>query len=98
MRPRGRVSRHASMSSPVRSVIRSICLHIALATVDRTPKPVLASVRRRHPDAFDPWGLMAHMLGVAALQVYHPVSLLVLMQGDDQALHPVTSAIEIVHL
>jgi hypothetical protein len=80
------------------SVLRSICSHITLATVERTPKSVLAPVRRRHPEAFDPWGLMAHMLGVAALQVYHPVSLLVLMQGDDQALHPVTSAIEIVHL
>jgi hypothetical protein len=41
---------------------------------------------------------MAHMLGVAALQVYHPVSLLVLMQGNDQVLHPVTSTAEVLDL
>jgi hypothetical protein len=98
MRPRGRVSRHASMSPRVRSVLRSIYSHITLATVDRTPKPVLASVRRRDPEAFDPGGLMSYMLGVATLQVCHPVSLLVLMQGDDQALHTVTSAAEVLAL
>ena len=98
MRPRGLITCHVSMSSGARSVLRSVCFHITLATVDKPPKPVLAPVRRRHPEAFDPGGLMAHMLGVAALQVCYPVSLLVLMQGNDQALHPVTSAIEIVHL
>lgn len=41
---------------------------------------------------------MSHMLGVAALQVGHPVSLVVLMQGDDQPLHPGTSAVEVLDL
>jgi hypothetical protein len=38
------------------------------------------------------------MLAVAALQVDHPVSMLVLMQGNDQALHRGTSAVEVLEL
>ena len=80
------------------SALRSVRLHIALAAVDRAPKPVLTPVRCCHPEAFDPGGLMSHVLGVAALQVGHPVPLVVLMQGNDQALHPGTSAAEVLDL
>jgi hypothetical protein len=80
------------------SVLLSVCLHIALATVDRTPKPVLTPVRCCHPEAFDPGRLMSHMLGVTALQVNYPIPLVVLVQGNDQALHPATSAVEVLDL
>jgi hypothetical protein len=80
------------------SALPSLCCHIALATVDRTPKPVLTPVRCCHPEAFDPGGLMSHMLGVTALQINDPVPLVVLVQGNDQALHPGTSAAGVMDL
>ena len=85
-----------SLSAP--SVLHSAYVQITLATVEWAPKPVLTPVRRCHPEAFNPGGLMSHMLAVATLQVDHPVSMLVLMQGNDQALHRGTSAVEVLEL
>jgi hypothetical protein len=56
---------------------------IALAAIESLPNPVLAPFGRRHPSPLDPRRVMPDMLGMAALQVGHPVSLFVLVQGHD---------------
>jgi hypothetical protein len=79
------------MSLPNQSVLCSSAYRIALAAIERTPKPVLAPLRRRHPAALDPRRVMSHMLGVTTRQVCHPISPLILVKGNDRTLHTPSS-------
>jgi hypothetical protein len=59
------------------------CFRIALAAVERVSKTVLAPISCHDPGPLDPWRVVPHMSGMAARQVGHPVSLIILMKGDD---------------
>jgi hypothetical protein len=64
---------------------------IALAAVESLPNPALAPFGRRHPSPLDPRRVMPDVLAMAALQVGHPVSLCILVQGNDGTLQIATS-------
>jgi hypothetical protein len=74
----GFVDRYAPLPAPPASPDR-----IALAAIEHVPDPALAPFGRRHPGALDPRRVVPDVLGMAAFQVGHPVSLFILVQGDD---------------
>jgi len=47
----------------------------------------LATLRGRHPLSIDPRRIVAHVLIVAALELSHPVQLVVLVISDDTLVH-----------
>jgi len=62
-------------------------VRFTLLAPEQTPDCLMPSLNRDHPWAIHPRWLMAHMLGVAAGQIRHPVADIVLMKTDNRLLY-----------
>jgi hypothetical protein len=67
------------------------CRRIALAAVEHLANPALAPFGRRHPGSIDPRRMVPDVLAMSAGEIGHPISLFVLVQGDNGAIHAATS-------
>jgi hypothetical protein len=75
--------------APASSAALPFCF--ALATIDSAPDTPLAPCGRRHPGPLDPRRVVADVLRMTAFQVGHPVSLFILVEGDDCTIQMATS-------
>ena len=67
-------------------------LFIARAAMEDLTKATLPPVRRQYPRPLDPWRLMTHVLAMSALQLRHPVALVVLVKSHDAPLQMIPSS------
>src|SRR5690348_1385768 len=59
----------------------------AFAALEGLSEMTRATLRARHPLSIDPRRIVAHVLIVAALELRHPVQLVVLVISDDTLVH-----------
>lgn len=67
----------------------------APATVQERAQVLGTPSKGGDPNADLPWGIMAHVLGVPALQVCHPVLFVVQVQPDNTACHGHTDRVRL---
>jgi hypothetical protein len=63
---------------------------IALGALEHRLEPASPTLLARHPATNLPGRIMTHVLAMAALQLGHPVPLLVLMEAGYASLHVIT--------
>lgn len=91
-----RARRHSHRSGALRSAGAPAAsaaspFRFALAALDGAPETLLAPCGRRHPGPLDPRRVMPDVLRMTACQVGHPVSLVILVEGDDGTIQTATS-------
>jgi len=62
-------------------------LPLALFAIQHLPEVQLAPFFSENPGPIRQWWLMSHMLSMPALQIRHPIAVLVLMKADDALVH-----------
>ena len=60
---------------------------VALSAIELDAEPAPPPLGGRYPRTLLPGRLMAHVLGVSALKIGHPVGVLVLMEANDFLFH-----------